>query len=211
MDDIYCSKCGEKNSISEDYCIECGSILRKLDKYESGDRITSFEDMFTQKHKEQLNETPLTNEIYELIFASGTVHLMNEYCAHTVEGRFIPHGYQNYGSFNSILEEQKDELDHDTVVISLVLGNTIAEDIIHLLEHFIDEDLRREIKQQYNKDQLPPSYSQIGMETTDMMDGNSRNELIMGPLAGSFDAAMKNPDFKNVLNEFLDTFKSFNQ
>lgn len=29
--------------------------------------------------------------------------------------------------------------------------------------------------------------------------------------AGSFDAAMKNPDFKNVLNEFLDTFKSFNQ
>ena len=67
MDEIYCSKCGEKNSISEDYCIECGSILRKLDKYESGDRITSFEDMFTQKHKEQLNETPLTNEIYELI------------------------------------------------------------------------------------------------------------------------------------------------
>lgn len=63
MDYIYCSKCGEKNSISEDYCIECGSILRKLDKYESGDRITSFEDMFTQKHKEQLNETPLTNEI----------------------------------------------------------------------------------------------------------------------------------------------------
>lgn len=312
MDDIYCSKCGEKNSISEDYCIECGSILRKLDKYESGDRITSFEDMFTQKHKEQLNEIPLTNEIYELILnniyetgkkslknkgstalekvadvveayakwsykskggelgfysanniklddrlndsvqiatlihelshhllaeiheqilmyfwevektyeievfvqyilASGTVHLMNEYCAHTVEGRFIPHGYQNYGSFNSILEEQKDELDHDTVVISLVLGNTIAEDIIHLLEHFIDEDLRHEIKQQYNKDQLPPSYSQIGMETTDMMDGNSRNELIMGPLAGSCDAAMKNPDFKNVLNEFLDTFKSFNQ
>lgn len=312
MTEIYCSKCGEKNSPTKDYCIKCGSILRKLDNFKVGDKITSFEDMFTQKHKEQLNEIPLTNEIYELILnniyetgkkslknkgstalekvadvveayakwsykskggelgfysanniklddrlndsvqiatlihelshhllaeiheqilmyfwevektyeievfvqyilASGTVHLMNEYCAHTVEGRFIPHGYQNYGSFNSILEEQKDELDHDTVVISLVLGNTIAEDIIHLLEHFIDEDLRHEIKQQYNKDQLPPSYSQIGMETTDMMDGNSRNELIMGPLAGSFDAGMKNPDFKNVLNEFLDTFKSFNQ
>ena len=289
MTEIYCSKCGEKNSPTKDYCIKCGSILRKLDNFKVGDKITSFEDMFTQKHKEQLNEIPLTNEIYELILnniyetgkkslknkgstalekvadvveayakwsykskggelgfysanniklddrlndsvqiatlihelshhllaeiheqilmyfwevektyeievfvqyilASGTVHLMNEYCAHTVEGRFIPHGYQNYGSFNSILEEQKDELDHDTVVISLVLGNTIAEDIIHLLEHFIDEDLRHEIKQQYNKDQLPPSYSQIGMETTDMMDGNSRNELIMGPLAGSFDA-----------------------
>ena len=77
MDYIYCSKCGEKNSISEDYCIECGSILRKLDKYESGDRITSFEDMFTQKHKEQLNETPLTNEIYELIL--DNIRFMNLY------------------------------------------------------------------------------------------------------------------------------------
>ena len=82
MDEIYCSKCGEKNSINEDYCIECGSILRKLDKYESGDRITSFEDMFTQKHKEQLNETPLTNEIYELIldniYETGKKSLKNK-------------------------------------------------------------------------------------------------------------------------------------
>ena len=309
MMEIFCSKCGKKNSSMEDYCINCKSILRKLNNYESGSKINSFEEMFTQKHKEQLNEIPLTNEIYELILnniyeigkkslknngttalekvadvveayakwsykskggelgfytanniklddrlndsvqiatlihelshhllaeiheqilmyywevektyeievfiqyilASGTIHLMNEYCAHTVEGRFIPHGYQNYGSFNSILEEQKDELDSDTVALSLVLGNTLAEDIIHLLEHFIDDDLRKQIKQQYNQDQLPPSYSQIGMETTDMLDSESRNQLIMDPIIGSFNAAMKNPDFNNVLNDFLDTFKS---
>ncbi len=48
----------------------------------------------------------------QYILASGTVHLMNGiYLPHAVEGRFIPHGYQNYGSFNSILEEQKDEHD----------------------------------------------------------------------------------------------------
>lgn len=312
MTEIFCSKCGKKNSTREDYCINCKSILRKVDNFKSGDKINSFEEMFTQKHKEQLNEIPLTNEIYELILnniyeigekslknngttalekvadvveayakwsykskggelgfytanniklddrlndsvqiatlihelshhllaeiheqilmyywevektyeievfvqyilASGTIHLMNEYCAHTVEGRFIPHGYQNYGSFNSILEEQKDELDSDTVVLSLVLGNTLAEDIIHLLERFIDDDLRRQIKQQYNRDQLPPNYSQIGMETTDMLDNESRNKLIMDPIIGSFNAAMKNPDFNNVLNDFLDTFKSYNQ
>ena len=49
---------------------------------------------------------------------------------------------------NSILEDLKDELDKETAFISLVLGNTLAEDIIHLLEHFIDDDLRVEIKQQ---------------------------------------------------------------
>ncbi len=312
MTDIFCSKCGEKNSANEDYCTACGSILRKLDKYKSGDKITSFEEMFTQKHKEQLNNMDLTNEIYELILSNiyetgkksiknngvtalekvanvveayakwsykskggelgfytanniklddrlndssqiatlihelshhllaeiheqilmyfwevektyeievfvqfilgfGTVHLMNEYCAHTVEGRFIPHGYQNYGSFNVILEEQKDELDNETIFIALVLGNTIANDIIHLLEHFIDRDLREEIKQQYNKDQIPPSYSQIGMETTDMMESKSRNTLIMEPIRSSFEAAMESSDFKNSLNEFLNTFKSYNQ
>ncbi|MDO5810865.1 MAG: zinc ribbon domain-containing protein, partial [Methanobrevibacter sp.] len=31
--------------------------------------------------------------------------IMNEYCAHTVEGRFIPYGYQNYGSFNALVEQ----------------------------------------------------------------------------------------------------------
>lgn len=312
MDKIYCSKCGQENPSVEDYCMGCGSLLRKLRDYKTGDKITSFEDMFTQKHQEQLHEIPLTNEIYELILdniyeigkksikkqgntalekvvdvveayanwsykskggelgfytanniklddrlndstqiatlihelshhllaeiheqilmyywevektneievfvqyilGSGTVRLMNEYCAHTVEGRFIPHGYQNYGSFNEILEDKKDEFDSDVVFLSLVLGNTIAEDLIHLLEHFIDEDLRREIKQQYNKDQLPPSYSQIGMETTDMLDSKSRNILIIDTCRASFDEAMKNPNFKNVLNEFLETFKSYNQ
>ena len=49
MTEIYCSKCGEKNSPTKDYCIKCGSILRKLDNFKVGDKITSFEDMFTQK------------------------------------------------------------------------------------------------------------------------------------------------------------------
>ena len=60
MTEIYCSKCGEKNSPTKDYCIKCGSILRKLDNFKVGDKITSFEDMFTQKHKEQLNEIVTT-------------------------------------------------------------------------------------------------------------------------------------------------------
>ena len=49
------------------------------------------------------------------------------------------------------------------------------------------------------------------METTDLMESRSRNTLIMDPIRGSFNVAMTNPDFKNRLNEFLDTFKSYNQ
>lgn len=37
--------------------------------------------------------------------------LINEYCAHTVQGRFLPFGYQNYGSFNRLLRKLDNKKD----------------------------------------------------------------------------------------------------
>lgn len=91
--------------------------------------------------------------------------LANEYCAHTVEGRFIPHGYQRYSSFNKFLTENFD-VNNDSEMISyaLTLGNSIADDIIHILEKFITKEIRHEIKlifSQYNK---PTNYDDLLLE-----------------------------------------------
>ena len=97
--------------------------------------------------------------------------LMNEYCAHTVEGRFIPHGYQRYGSFNNILNEEFD-LKEDTEVISfaLMMGNSLATDIIHILENFITDDIRSEIKQEYIRScSSTPDYEEMLLESDDLM------------------------------------------
>lgn len=97
--------------------------------------------------------------------------LMNEYCAHSVEGRFIPHGYQRYGSFNSILNEEFD-LETDTEVISfaLMMGNSLANDIIGILENFITDDIRSEIKQEFLRTStMAPDYEEMILESEEVL------------------------------------------
>lgn len=106
--------------------------------------------------------------------------IMNEYCAHTVEGRFIPYGYQNYGSFNNLVENSnfsEDELDS-----MVVLGNSFANEIIVYLEKYLNDDLREEIKLQYRKDLTSPSYQSIFHETKECFSVSVKNKVIISIL-----------------------------
>lgn len=137
--------------------------------------------------------------------------LANEYCAHTCEGRFVPHGYQNYGSFNNILVEHFDpEKDQKAIGLGLVFGNTIAQDITAILEDFIDYDLREEIKQQFKKDfTYPPSYDQIMLETNETLPEEIKIENMRIILKAGFDAA-KNKKMQDILDSFKDKFGETN-
>ena len=103
--------------------------------------------------------------------------IMNEYCAHTVEGRFIPYGYQNYGSFNVLVENSA--FDEDSLDSMITLGNSFANEIIVYLEKYIDEDLRNEIKMQYRKDLTPTTYESIFKETDSCFDLDLKNKLLL--------------------------------
>ena len=110
--------------------------------------------------------------------------IMNEYCAHTVEGRFIPYGYQNYGSFNALIENlnENDESLEDMVR----LGNSFANELIIYLEKYITGDLRDEIKLQYRKDLSTPSYESIFAETDECFSLNLKNSIIINVLYDIF-------------------------
>ena len=103
--------------------------------------------------------------------------IMSEYCAHTVEGRFIPYGHQNYGSFNSLI--QLDNYDKSSLDDMVVFGNTFANEIIVYLEKYIDEDLREEIKLQYKKDFKVPSNDSIHIETSDCLALDIKNSVLL--------------------------------
>lgn len=103
--------------------------------------------------------------------------IMNEYCAHTVEGRFIPYGYQNYGSFNVLVEDIG--VDEESLNSMIKLGNSFANEIIVYLEKYIDEELRNEIKLQYRKDLVSPTYESIFKETDSSFPLNFKNGLIL--------------------------------
>lgn len=139
------------------------------------------------------------------LIGSPLTQLTNEYCAHTCEGRFVPHGYQNYGSFNNILMQEFDpEKDQKSVTIGLVMGNTIAQDILQILEEFIDYDLREEIKLQFKKDfTYPPKYDQIMLETNAILSPEDKIASIISITKSGYDAAKD-----KKMREILDTFKN---
>ena len=110
--------------------------------------------------------------------------IMNEYCAHTVEGRFIPYGYQNYGSFNVLVKEMG--LEGESLDTMIVLGNSFANEIIIYLEKYIDEELRSDIKLQYKRDLATPSFESILRETNDCFPLNIKNKIIIGVLYDIF-------------------------
>lgn len=106
--------------------------------------------------------------------------LMNEYCAHTVEGRFIPYGYQNYGSFNTLVGES--DLDEESLNTMVILGNSFANEIIVYLEKYIDDELRDEIKIQYKKDLTQPTYDSIFTETKECYPLEFKNRILISVL-----------------------------
>lgn len=103
--------------------------------------------------------------------------IMNEYCAHTVEGRFIPYGHQSYGSFNSLI--QQNDYDKSSLNDMVAFGNTFANEIIVYLEKYIDEDLREEIKLQYKRDFKEPSNDSIYIETSDCLALDIKNSVLL--------------------------------
>lgn len=129
------------------------------------------------------------------LMCSNPSILLNEYCAHTVEGRFTPHGYQNYGSFENILQRFDVERDKEIVMVCMMVGNTFCQDLLAIIEPFIDYNLREEIKQQFKKDiPYPPNYRGISLEIRDTLDVNRLLEFINFILLNGFDEALKNPE-----------------
>ena len=123
--------------------------------------------------------------------------IMNEYCAHTVEGRFVPYGYQNYGSFNSLIKEFN--MDDEELELMIVLGNSFANEIIVYLEKYIDEDLRNDIKIQYKKDMVSPTYESIFTETQKCLPSDVKNDLLLKMLNDVLKEAGNNSDVINEL------------
>lgn len=78
-------------------------------------------------------------------------HLMNEYCAHTVENYFMPFHYKNFESFNQVLNEfdlTKSE-DIEKINRATRLGNTFAQDIIYMLNKYFDDKIKKQIMKQF--------------------------------------------------------------
>ena len=129
--------------------------------------------------------------------------LIDEYCAHNVEGRFTIFGYQDYSSFHQIEMSLKDEMSPEEIEITKMIGNTFANSIKEILESVIDRDLREEIKAQFLNDVLDrPNYRELAMENCQMLNEEGLVKSIWLILSEGCENASSNIDrLSAILND----------
>ena len=141
----------------------------------------------------------------ESFLIDPSMELMNEYCAHTVENRFIPLKFQNFKSFEECAVSFGDEFQN--MMAYVVMGNTFAKHIIIYLEKYIDEKLRELIKLQFKND------GKTAKELTfcpidEFFSVEKNTQLFINEMAWYFDELCNNEDARGELEYIKSKFES---
>ena len=119
--------------------------------------------------------------------------LIDEYSAHTVEGRFTMYGYQDYSSFIQIEQTLEGEMSKEEIEITKSIGNTFAISIKRILESYIDRDLREKIKTQFRMDIMDrPNYEMLALENCENLTQEGFLKAIWLILTEGFETASHN-------------------
>ncbi|MBE6490775.1 MAG: zinc ribbon domain-containing protein [Methanobrevibacter sp.] len=152
----------------------------------------------------RLLDASKTNEIESIVTFilsySAENCLIDEYAAHTVEGRFTLIGYQDYSSFLNIqktIERSDEEID-----MLKTIGNSLANVVKEIVESFIDSDLLEDIKRQFRRDILDqPNYSQLRLENCTLLNDIGFLRAIEFILVDGFAVSMDNIEKLTQINE----------
>jgi hypothetical protein len=119
--------------------------------------------------------------------------LVDEYAAHTVEGRFTLYGFQDYSSFLNI--QNSIDIADEEIEMLKTIGNTFAIAIKHILESFINADLLKDIKNQFKSDIMDqPDYKNLALENCTLLNKEGLTRAVRFILYDGFAVAMDNID-----------------
>ena len=132
--------------------------------------------------------------------------MVDEYCAHTVEGRFSTFGYQDYSSYEQKRQEYIEEFNEQYDALAIQAGNTFAKYIKKIFEEFIDDKLRADIKKEFERINDLPRYPSLQYETTATFDWTEFSKIINLMLKSSFDGEWDNESNLIKLDDFKNEF-----
>lgn len=117
------------------------------------------------------NDTPMISAFVKIMLEDNDLnYLLDEFCAHTVEGRFALYGYQDYSSFKYKLDEISGLYSKEDIDYALTVANTFAYDIKEIMEDFIDDDLREDIKDEFINISQSPDFRPLDFEIESRFD-----------------------------------------
>ena len=149
------------------------------------------------------NDTPLISSFVKILLEDDLNYLLDEYCAHNVEGRFTLYGYQDYSSFNCKLNEISHLYSKEDIDYALLMANTFAYDIKDIMEDFIDDDLREDIKDEFLKLPDKPNYEPLELEIDSKLEGNYFIEALALILTSGIGEVLNNPQ---KLERYMDKY-----
>ena len=156
------------------------------------------------------NKTEAVEAFVAYLLVNKLNYLIDEYCAHTVEGRFALYGYQDYGSYEQVLSEFLEQYSPEHVNVANSIGNTFAYYIKDIMESFIDEKLRSDIKEEYSRINDVPNYSKLKYETSVIFDWQRFSKSIRIMLTENIDEFTGNPEDMEKLRLYTIKFKENN-
>ena len=151
------------------------------------------------------NDTPLLSSYVKILLEDNDLnYLLDEFCAHTVEGRFALYGFQDYSSFNYKLNEISDRYQKDEIDYALLVANSFAYDIKDILEKFIDDDLREDIKKEFLRLSSQPNYDPLDLEIESRLEDKDFLESIALILTTGIGEVLANQDkLKRYMNRLM--------
>lgn len=152
----------------------------------------------------ETNDTPLISSYIKILLEDNDLnYLLDEFCAHTVEGRFALYGYQDYSSFKYKLDEISHLYSKEDIDYALILANTFAYDIKDIMEEFIDEKLRDEIKDEFLNLNDQPKYEPLDFEIESKIENDYLIESLALILTSGIGEAVNQ---RNKLERYMDKF-----
>lgn len=152
-----------------------------------------------------VKSSPTIKSFIESFLIVSEMELMNEYCAHTVENRFIPLKFQNFKSFEKCANSFGSEFEN--MIEFVIMGNTFAKHIIIYLEKYIDEKLRELIKFQFKNDEKVAN-EVISYSITEYFSVEENTQKFISLMAGYFDNLCHNEEARGELEYIKFKFES---
>ena len=141
------------------------------------------------------NDTPLISSYVKILLEDNDLnYLLDEFSAHTVEGRFALYGYQDYSSFKYKLDEISHLYSKEDIDYALILANSFAYDIKDILEEYIDEDLREDIKDEFLRLNEKPQYEPLDLEIETRLEGDDFRDALSLILTSGIGEAIAQKD-----------------
>ena len=143
-------------------------------------------------HLLDCTKTSLIDSIAVFILSYTPINqLIDEYAAHTVEGRFTLFGYQDYSSFLNI--QKTIDLPEEEIEMLKTIANTFSVDIKDILESFIDDELLADIKDIFRRQILDrPDYRNLALENCTLMNSKGMVQAIGFVVCDGFIISMEN-------------------